>query len=110
MSEENGNGTGADVSAEIGGQKINVRNVKSLNTIATIITLVVVCSGGVLLYTLLEAHAVQTKETGNEFVRALREQTTVMKEQVQVQREGNCLQGYQGPAASKAEFCRGISR
>ena len=37
MSEENG----ADVSVNVAGQQINLRNVKSLNTLATVATLII---------------------------------------------------------------------
>lgn len=108
MSEEQGNGV--DLDLNVGGQQIKMKNVKSFNTIVTVLTLMVVCTGGVFIWTAIDAHSAQTKEASTAFVKALQEQTVVMREQVQVQREGNCLQTYQGPVNSKAEFCRNISR
>ena len=46
MSEENG----ADVNLEFGGQKVAFRNVKSLNTLATVATLVVVILIGYVIF------------------------------------------------------------
>lgn len=101
---------GADIALELGGQKVNVKNIKSLNTIVTILTLVVVCAGGAWIYKSLDAHAMQSKDAGAALVGALKEQTQVMREQVQAQREGNCLQTYQGPVTEKGSFCRQIAR
>lgn len=100
----------ADVALKVAGQEVNVRNIKSVNTIATVLTLIVVCTGGVLIWKEINMHTTQAREDSKEFVAALREQTVVMKDQVQAQRESNCLQSYLGPADSKANFCRGIAR
>jgi len=98
--------SGADVAVEIGGQKLNVKNVKSLNTVATVATLVLVC---VLCYAFY-VHSQDTRDTGKEFVQAVREQTIAVKEQTTAAREHNCLQSYQGPPADKATFCKQIAR
>lgn len=44
---ENG---GADIGVKIAGQEVNIRNVRSLNTIATVCTLIGVCVLGVFVY------------------------------------------------------------
>lgn len=81
MDSEN---TGADLGLKVAGQEVNIRNVKSLNTIATVTTLLLVCvaiTGGYLMFT---AHAAETKDASKELVQALREMTTAAREQ-------NCL-------------------
>lgn len=91
-------GNGADVAVEIAGQKVNLRNVKSLNTLATVATLIIVCVMGYVLY----AHAGDTKDASKELTMALKEMT-------QAAREQNCLismpQDRRDP-----ELCRRISR
>lgn len=66
MSEENG----SDVALEVAGQKVNLRNVKSLNTLAT-----VACLMGVifLLYFYWE-HKAEDKDFKGNVLIAIREQ------------------------------------
>ena len=78
MSDEKNNG--ADVELNVAGQKMNFRNIKSLNTLATIATLVIVCVLGYAIY----MHASDTRDASKELVSALKEMT-------QVAREQNCL-------------------
>lgn len=91
-----------ELDAEIAGQKISLKNV-SLNTLATVATLLIVSLIAVFGYSFAQTHTSDTKESARELVQA-------MKEQTQAQREGNCLQGYQGPAQEKATFCKQVTR
>lgn len=102
MTQENG----ADIALEIAGQKVNVKNVKSLNTGATLF-----CAGMLILLCYVTwTHGEDSKVSNTLFVGAVREQTTAMREATTVQRENNCLQSYQGPPQDKASFCRVVSR
>ena len=86
MSEENG----ADVNLKVAGQELNVRNVKSLNTIATLITMFAVCILAVYLH-FHEVNAQQDKaqvattlQKSNADVAAiLKENNLAQKEQTQ---------------------------
>jgi hypothetical protein len=100
MAEEKG-----ELDATIAGQKLSLRNV-SLNTLATVLTLLIVILIAYVLYT----HQQDAKEASAGFVTAIKEQTIVQREQTVVMREANCLQGYQGPPDGKASFCKTISR
>lgn len=97
MSEE---AAGADIEVEVAGQKVNVKNVKSLNTILTLVAAGAACFGVYLTH----AHTMEAKEAGAAFVGALKEQTKAIQEQTAVQREGNCLQVFKDP-----EQCRRIA-
>jgi hypothetical protein len=66
MSEER---NGADISAKIAGQEINVKNVKSLNTILTLATLLV----GVGMATLLWTHADGADKTSQALLREIQQ-------------------------------------
>lgn len=66
MSEE----TGSDVALEVGGQKLNVTNVKSLNTMATIATLMI-C--GFVLYFIWE-HKIDDRQFKEQVVSAIKAQ------------------------------------
>ena len=102
---------GVDLDLTLGGQQVKMKNVKSFNTIITVLTLIVVCTGGVFIWQSLEAHANASKEGANAFVSALREQTTAIKEQTSAQREQTCLMRFsEKERPSQAEFCRTISR
>jgi uncharacterized protein HemX len=98
MSEENGNG--ADVNLELAGQKVALRNVKSLNTILTLVAAISACFA---VYLLIQ-HQAEAKEAGVNFVGALKEQTRAIQEQTAVQREGNCL-----AVIKDQEHCRRIT-
>jgi len=105
MSEENG--FGADVEANIAGQQIRVRNVKSLNTLATVATLIICICGFAIGYQMFDAHAKDTKETTNAVVAALKDLTKVHrengKEQVKEQRTLRCVMGSEQKDRRRAE-------
>jgi hypothetical protein len=75
---------GVDVEVSFAGQRVNLKNVKSLNTLATVATLVIVCAAVAGGYAMLSAHAAETKDASRELVTALKEMT-------QAAREQNCL-------------------
>lgn len=99
MSEET---SGADVALELGGQKVNLRNVKNLNTLATVATLIICCVGMGVGYVLFTAHSTDTREASKELVSALKEMT-------QAAREQNCLISMP-PDRRDPELCRRLSR
>lgn len=103
MSKESGDG--ADIGLELGGQKLNVRNVKSLNTVVTLLTFVLV---SVIAYALW-AHGEDSKAASAQFVGAIKEQTAAIKEQTVVQREQNCLIAMPTDRRD-VELCRRIAR
>lgn len=97
---------GSDLSLEVGGQKLNVRNVKSLNTLLTALT------AGVVLFVAYQGytHQEDSKSARNEFISALKEQTTVMREQTSAQREQNCLLKFdQSERKNVADWCKQVS-
>lgn len=75
--------SGADVALNIAGQQIAVKNVKSLNTIVSLIAAIAACFGVYLVM----AHAADTKDAGKDLVMALKEMT-------QAAREQNCLMAF----------------
>lgn len=91
-----------DVDVQVAGQKVRLKNVKSLNTVATISTLIIACVAMAGGYLMLSAHAAETKDASKELVTALKEMT-------QAAREQNCLismpQDRRDP-----ELCRRIAR
>lgn len=79
----------------------------SLNTLATVATLVIVCLIGYALY----AHTLDARVSGEAFVAAIKEQTAAVKDQTVAAREQNCLMRFsQNERIERAEFCRQISR
>ena len=105
MSEEQTNG--ADIALEVGGQKVNLRNVKSLNTIATVATLILV----VLLCYAFYMHMTDARASNQAFVTAIKEQTTATRESAAAQREQTCMMKFdQRERQANAEFCRQVSR
>lgn len=120
MADEQPNG--ADVAVEIAGQKVNLRNVKSLNTLATMATLVVVCLIGYMVFT----HTADAKDSGKEIAAELRaanketatvlkesnrELSEVLKELARAAREQNCLLSLpQERRTENIEVCKRISR
>lgn len=104
MATENSS-NGADVNVEIAGQKVNLRNVKSLNTVLTFVAAIASSFG---VYILIQ-HQADAKDTAQTFVQAVKEQTAVMREQTAVAREQNCLisvpQDRRDP-----ELCKRLSR
>lgn len=100
MSEENG----ADVNLEVGGQKIAVRNVKSLNTLATVATLIMVICMAVIGYQMLDAHAQHSVKNTDTLI-------SVLKEQAVAQRVTNCLMAtVQEQREAKLATCERIAR
>lgn len=118
---------GADVAVEIAGQKVNLRNVKSLNTLATVLTMIIVC---VLSY-IVFAHAGDSKEGSKEVATILKESNKevanalkdsnrelgiILREMTQAAREQNCLMrsGVANLQPEKrqevAELCKQLSR
>lgn len=76
----NGDSVGADIAVKVAGQEFNVRNVKSLNTIATVTSLIVVCTLGVFLY-FHEATAQQDKaQTAATLAKSNAEIASALKE------------------------------
>ena len=72
----------------------------SLNTLATVATLIVVCIIAYVGY----GHAADTKETNKELVSAIREMA-------QASREQNCLMRFDlRERQQNADFCKQISR
>ena len=95
MSEE-----GADVQVEVAGQKVNLRNVKSLNTLATVATLFATLLIG---YAFLE-HKAEAKDHGSALV-------SVMREMAVNQRVTNCLMATpQDQRENKLPICERIAR
>lgn len=104
MAEENGNGS--DVQLEVAGQKLNVRNLKSLNTVATVLTLF----GVLMLIYILWMHQQEAKEDSRAFVAAVKEQTTAMREGTAAQREQTCMLKFEiSERKVNAEWCRQVS-
>jgi hypothetical protein len=92
------NGNGADIDLKLAGQEVKLKNVKSLNTLATVATLIVACVLGYAFY----VHAGETKDASKELVLALREMA-------QAAREQNCLISV--PIERRdPELCRRLSR
>lgn len=109
MSEDNGKASGADIGVEIAGQKVNLRNVKSLNTMATLLTMVL---SSVVLYALLQ-HQVDAREGSRAFVEAIKDNTRAQREAIAAQREANCIARLtpdQRKDSQQLEFCRQLGR
>jgi len=120
MAEEQPNG--ADVAVEIAGQKINLRNIKSLNTLATVASLIVM----ILVSYMLFMHATEAKDNTKEIATILKESNKevstvlresnkelgqILKELSQATREQNCLLSLpQEKRAENIELCKRISR
>lgn len=91
--------TQEQIDADIAGQKISLKS-NSLNTIATVATLMLVTVIAYSLYT----HGTDTKESSRELVSALRDMA-------QVQRESNCLNTLpQERREANASLCKQNSR
>lgn len=98
MSDEKPNG--ADVNLELAGQKINLRNVKSLNTLATVATLIIV----VLIAYALWEHKIDARASSVE-------QQNAFTDMARAIREGNCINSYpEAVRADKVELCKARSR
>lgn len=108
---EDAESNGADVDLELGGQKVKLKNVKSLNTLATVATLILVC---VLGYAFWE-HKVDAKADGlardSALTSAFKEIASSQKDMAQAVREGNCLNSFkEAERELKVEHCRRITR
>ena len=96
MNDQN---NGSDVALEIGGQKMNIRNVKSLNTVATVLTLFL-C--GLILY-IIFTHQQESKQDNRDLSSAMREQTTATREQT-------CLLKFpEFERRANSDFCKQVS-
>ncbi len=74
----------AEIDTPAGKLKVSGAN---LNTLFTVLGFIISC---VIAWTLF-AHQQDSKESGREFVGAIKEQTQTMKESQRLQREQNCL-------------------
>lgn len=98
MSEEAENG--ADVDLKLAGQEIRLKNVKSLNTILTLVGAIAACFA---VYLLMQ-HQVEAKEGGKDLAAA-------MKEVAQAAREQTCIMRFeQKDRVQNADFCKQIAR
>lgn len=106
MSESTSNQNGSDVALEVAGQKLNLRNIKSLNAIATIVGMFV----GLLVLYILFTHQQDAKEGYREFVVAIKEQTTAIRDGTAAQREQTCILKFDTQdRKNNAEFCKQVS-
>lgn len=114
MSEENG----ADVDLEIGGQKVSVKNVKSLNTLATVATFVGVCLllyGGYTHTLDAKDRDRATDEREKAYIAALKEQTAAYRDGNSAIhsaiREQTCVLKFEGTQQrqANADFCKQVS-
>lgn len=97
MAEET---NGADVDVSIAGQQVKLKNVKSLNTILTL-----VAAGAALfvVYLVIE-HKADAKTQSDS-------QISVMKDMAQSIREGNCLNAHpEAVRETKVEQCKRLAR
>lgn len=91
---------GADLAVEAFGSKINVKNVKSLNTILTLVAAGAAC----FCVYILTQHQVEAKEGSKDLSMAL-------KEVAQAAREQTCIMRFeQKDRQSNADFCKQVSR
>jgi short subunit fatty acids transporter len=125
MAEEQSNG--ADVAVEIAGQKVNLRNIKSLNTLATVASLIILILASYMLF----MHTTEAKDQAKEIAKELkdankevanalkesnRELGIILRELSQAAREQNCLiaRTYSGMPverrAEEVELCKRLSR
>ena len=126
MAEELQRG-GADVAVKIAGQEFNLRNIKSLNTLATVTNLIGVCLIGYMLF----IHQVDAKDGVKEVAAELKaankeaaierreaskQQADLLKELGRAAREQNCLIATGVTALpperrrEAAEVCRQVTR
>ena len=100
MNEE----TGADVNVKVAGQEIAIKNVKSLNTLATVAGLVVSICGFTIGWFIFEAHAKGTEKRDETLI-------TVLKDLTTVQRVTNCLTATpEAQREAKLAQCERIAR
>ena len=119
--------SGSDVAVEIAGQKVNLKNVKSLNTLATFATLVIVCLSSYMVF----VHAGDAKDNAKEIAKELKESNKevsnalkesnrelgiILRNLDQGIREQNCLSIRIKPDSTpqqrleEAEFCKRLTR
>ena len=95
MSEE-AERNGADVDLKIGGQEVRLKNIKSLNTLATVATLIILCTAAAYGYT---------------HIQDSREVAVAMRDMAQAIREGNCINSYpEHVRESRVEHCKRMVR
>jgi len=118
---------GADFGIDMLGVKANVKNIRSLNTVATVVTMILTAT---LLYVIV-THSIQAKDDDKELVRALRdsnkevakaimeissEHNTSMRQLSQSIKMQNCLTIRIRPdmtpqqRADEQEFCKRITQ
>lgn len=102
MAEETG---GADIDVKVAGQEVSVKNVKSLNTIVTLLTFVLVSVGAYVLY----QHQQDGRDATRDFVTAIKEQTQAIRDGAKLQREQNCLMALPQDRRDP-ELCRRLSQ
>jgi hypothetical protein len=92
--------SGSDIALKVAGQEINVKNVKSLNTVLTAFG----AAGAIFGAYLVHAHTLDAKEGSKELASAL-------KEVAQASREQTCIMRFdQKDRQSNADFCKQVSR
>lgn len=96
----------ADVELNLAGQRLNVRNIRSLNTIMTAIILGL----SLALFWLLYEIRLENRAMKNEFTAAIKDNAKSQREQTAAIREQTCLYKFpEGERRSNAEFCRSVS-
>jgi len=98
MAEER---SGADIGVKIGGQEVNVRNIKSLNTILTALSLVMSTAIGVFLW----GHVDASKELVKEIRDGNRAQQQGQKNSNYYQCMQVCLLAQGDPAKRNPQAC-----
>lgn len=87
------------IDADVAGQKVSIKT-NSLNTLATVLTLIMVSVIGYIMFT----HSADARDGTKELIGTL-------KDVVTVQRESNCLASIPNDRKPDgAEFCKRISR
>lgn len=95
-----------ELSGEVAGQKFSLKSA-SLNTIATVATLILVA---ILAYVLWE-HKLDAKAQGVSLTDAIQSMVKAQQEATQAHRETNCLIGMkEAERESKSEWCKRIAR
>jgi len=106
MSSDNDN-DGADISAKVAGQEVNIKNIKSVNTIFTLLGFALTC----LIAFMLFEHRNDERGARHEFILAIKELTGAQRETTSSMREQNCLLSLpQDQRQAQMEFCKRISR
>jgi hypothetical protein len=113
MADEEVKNNGADLAVDAFGVKANVKNVKSLNTGATLF-----CAGMLICIAAFGyTHVQESKEDNKAFINAITEQTKAIREGVKAQQDGTAAQREQTcmlkfeqkDRPQNSEFCRQIS-